>query len=342
MATKPLIMFFKAIKCNNSFFPNYNSSGLVSIKEDSTLPEVFEKLITNRILSVPVVNNEDKVVSLFSMLDLVCYFVNEFSEEQLKGLNSKKTSEFFFHYSTLKERKSELLSERTLNVCKKEIKDFQNLDPLFTIEDGVDVFEAIKILVKSGAHRVVVHNKKDGKLTGLITQSRILEFIGTSILDTVDEASQSIAELNLGLKRVISIDEKDMAINAFKLMNEKKISAVAVVDESGVLIGNISANDLKLVGYNLEYFSYLSRPTREYLLWVNDQSSKTSIRSQILLQEKQSDRDLLAITCNVDNTLAFVIKSLNLYHVHRLYIIDKDRRPIGVISIHDILEKLFK
>jgi len=105
MATKPLIMFFKAIKCNNSFFPNYNSSGLVSIKEDSTLPEVFEKLITNRILSVPVVNNEDKVVSLFSMLDLVCYFVNEFSEEQLKGLNSKKTSEFFFHYSTLKERK---------------------------------------------------------------------------------------------------------------------------------------------------------------------------------------------------------------------------------------------
>jgi len=39
---------------------------------------------------------------------------------------------------------------------------------------------------------------------------------------------------------------KAPAIQAFKMMSQNRISGMAVVDDEGVLIGNISASDIKL------------------------------------------------------------------------------------------------
>jgi len=342
--TDGLLNFFKSLKCTHPFFPS-TTSNIVSVSKDTKIVQVFEKLINNRILSVPVLNKDGEVVSVFSMLDFVNHFVNNFNEEELKGLNTKKTSEFFFHYTDLKEKKREVLSERTAQVIDKEVQEIQTLDPVYTVEEGTNILEAIKILVQSRAHRVVVVDRKNGKLTGLITQSRLLEFLGT-MLNSIKEADNTIKKLDLGVNQVITIHENKIAVSAFKLMKEHKISAVAIVNDEGVLMGNISANDLKLVGYDLAYFSYLSRPVREYLQWINDVelelSPNTSIRSQMFLQQQKKDKNLGLVVCTPENTLSFVIKTLNFYHIHRLYIVDDDRRPIGVISIHDILEKIFK
>jgi len=308
------------------------------------IPEVFEALIKNRILSVPVLDNDGKPVFIFSMMHLVNHFVHEFSESELQHLNSKKTSDFFLHYSQLKEKKAGVLSERASQILDTEMKELKHLDPVHLVKEGADILEAVRIFVTARAHRVVVVNPNQ-QLVGLITQSRILQFVET-VLNLIKESDCSLKELNFGFKDVCSINEHQMAISAFKLMREKKISAVAVVNDNGELVGNISANDLKLVGYDLAYFSYLSRPIREYIQWVNDveleQTPQTSIRSQVLLHQPKSNKDLVTIACVKEDTFSFVIKALNFYRIHRMYIVDKDKRPIGVISIHDVLEKIFK
>lgn len=73
-----------------------------------------------------------------------------------------------------------------------------------------------------------------------------------------DAIQKTIAEINLGTKPVISVNENTPAIETFRLMDNKKISSVAVVDANGTFVGNTSASDLKVKCLNLSLISSFS------------------------------------------------------------------------------------
>jgi len=163
-------------------------------------------------------------------------------------------------------------------VLKKELKEIESLDPVYSVNDEAELLKVLKIMVDSKAHRVMVQDQETGKLNGLITQSRLLEFIETT-LHSIRERDQTLSDLNLGFKEVASVNEKNMALTAFKQMTEKvkimapadskslffflagckRVSAVAVVNNEGTLVGNISVNDLK-VGKCLFISTFADRP----------------------------------------------------------------------------------
>lgn len=58
--------------------------------------------------------------------------------------------------------------------------------------------------------------------------------------------SKTVQELGLGLKEVLTIREDQNAFEAFRLIHAKKVLGIAVVDNNGVLTGNISASDLRV------------------------------------------------------------------------------------------------
>jgi len=334
-----VIHFLKSIKCSNPFFPNI-SSHLVTVDKDAKIMDAFQKIINHKILSVPVVDKNSMPVAVFSMLDLTNHFVNMFKEEDLKGMNSKRTFDLFSSWIDLKEKRNELLHEKVSEVLHKELTQMEILDPMCTIEEGASLFDAITMLVDSKARRALVCHQETGKLTGVITQSRLLEFIGL-VQHSLNEEAQTVEYLNLGTKEVVTVRDTDMSIRAFTLMKEKKISAVAVVNEQGKLVGNMSSDDLKLVGYDFSYFTYLAGSVNEYLSWTYNTElahSRFTIRNQI----QQKTGEPILVTCTKSNTLGFVIRTLNYYRVHRLYIVDEGYKPIGVISIHDVLEKIIK
>ena len=54
-------------------------------------------------------------------------------------------------------------------------------------------------------------------------------------------------------------------MEAFKAMHKHGISAVGVVDDNGLLVGNISNTDLKVIGHNASLMSHLYLPITEFL-----------------------------------------------------------------------------
>ncbi len=72
-------------------------------------------------------------------------------------------------------------------------------------------------------------------------------------------AQQSIKDLGLGSKSVISVNEDEKAFTAFRLMlkhvqtlftnQSKKISAVGVLNSAGMLVGTLSVTDFKVIFY---------------------------------------------------------------------------------------------
>jgi len=126
------------------------------------------------------------------------------------------------------------------------------------------------------------------------------------------------------------------------------VSGIAVVNDAGILVGNISVNDIKLINFDLSYFNLLTLSVKEYLQKLKEfRESKikppfrpTSIQSY-LFQNIGNPEDMPSVvTCLPNSALAEVVKLITFYRVHRVYIVDNRETPrsLGIIALHDILE----
>eukprot|EP01108_Squamamoeba_japonica_P003567 TRINITY_DN2874_c0_g1_i1.p2 TRINITY_DN2874_c0_g1~~TRINITY_DN2874_c0_g1_i1.p2 ORF type:complete len:207 (-),score=132.58 TRINITY_DN2874_c0_g1_i1:62-682(-) len=98
---------------------------------------------------------------------------------------------------------------------------------------------------------------------------------------------------------------------------------VGVVDDNGVLVGNVSAWDLKfcnhhsLVSFSLPLLSFLK-----------------SVRAKMMAPE-----DYL-VTVKLSSTVGSLLKKFAENHVDRIYVVDDDGKPIGVVSNAELLRVL--
>jgi len=112
-----------------------------------------------------------------------------------------------------------------------------------------------------------------------------------------------------------------------------------VIDEHGHVAGNISVNDLKLLDFDLKFLNMLGLPVKEYLEVLNEQTvhqEHAPVRIASLRRFlKNASRPVL--TCSLDDTLAGVVYTMNHYNVHRIFVVNVLGKPIGVLSMLDLL-----
>lgn len=304
-----LFEFLDSIKTQSPLFPN-NFGNVLTVEKDAPLSEAFQKLIEHRILSIPVVDTDGKLLSLLTLKDLVCYIVVTFTDDDFKG-----------------RKFSEMLAKKE-EFQKKKVADVKDsIETMHTIDAAETVLAAVKLMINKNAHRVVV--TEEGKPKNLITQSRILKLVSV-LLDALPIKGKTVQQLKLGLKPVVTISHKSSARQAFKLMVEKHVSATAVVDDKGALCGNLSVRDIKEIGFQAEYFEWFNEEIKVYL---------NNIRLMDRNRNIPEGQDPVRVTLNT--TFEGVVKALTFYNIHRIYVVDSDNRPIGVISIGDVMSRLF-
>lgn len=118
-------------------------------------------------------------------------------------------------------------------------------DKIFALKRTSSLKEAIKLMMEYNAHRILVLGDQ-GQLINIITQSRIMRLL-TLVIDNLQVCAVPVADLGIAVKQVVSVREDEMACDAFQKMKQNHISAVAVVNARGQLIGNISASDVKVM-----------------------------------------------------------------------------------------------
>jgi CBS domain-containing protein len=193
--------------------------------------------------------------------------------------------------------------------------------PFRPVRRSSSLMDAAKALATQ-VHRVPVLDEGSKKCVYIISQSSIISFLIQHKAAFRDEWKQSIASLSLGLCQVISITTEATAWTAFKLLEVSGVSGVAVVDGSGKLVGNTSAKDLKLFMLDRGSLS-LDQLIMEYL-------------SAIRQREMQ---DVRHPSCSVQlsASIGHVIELMSATKYHRVFVVDKEARPIGVLSVTDIL-----
>eukprot|EP00051_Salpingoeca_urceolata_P026321 m.476868 g.476868 ORF g.476868 m.476868 type:complete len:313 (-) comp20684_c0_seq1:154-1092(-) len=287
---------------------------IITIDAQASVVEGFKVLVKNKILSVPVYDADKKTfIGFFDVSDFATFAV-DVVENQREDVPMEfcDLQELVRVVSTIHPKKlGDVLGEKPAD------KGFQSVAP------GTSLEEVLRLL-SDGLHRVPVVNDK-GKIVKIVSQSAVTKFLeqhaSSGLLKTC--GSKTVAESDLGRQDVVTISQNDPAIGAIKLLLEKEISGCVVVDEEGVAVTSLSLSDLRTA---------VSGPPFKF----------NNITALELVQHSRSldgacERPAI-VQVHRDTTLRQVVGRLAATGLHRVYVLDAESKPAGVISLKDVLK----
>lgn len=180
--------------------------------------------------------------------------------------------------------------------------------------------QAVETLLLKRVHRLPVIDQVSGNPLHIITHKRILKFLHINLYHLPSPAfmGQLIRDIPIGTYGdVCTIRSDQSIITGLRMFLEKRVSALPVVDASGVLEDIYSKFDVIHLAV-----------TRTYHLLDRNISEALEERPEKLGQ---------VITCSKHDTLQNVIDLFNTHEVHRLVVVDAHRRVEGIVSLSDIL-----
>ncbi|PSC67382.1 E3 ubiquitin-ligase [Micractinium conductrix] len=364
---------------------------VVNIKDSASVDQTLRVLAAHRILSAPVVvgnsgeagvpppagaDKAPEVCGFIDIRDLLSSFLHEID---LKALADAKML-----------KRMRILEEQGARFAGKCIKDLRSLgsDGWFypqhaaestslreIIHDGFLHPKETKRSVFGGTRsRQVVHRlalfDAEGHLSHVISQSDVIKYLYDHIDEMGPLAEASITKIGFVKGQVISVRPETPALDAMVLMEEKSISAVAVVNAQGAIIGNFSISELRTI--MAEHFGSLALPVGEFLALEHgteyagyaipssgsSPSSSNAADELKRIEDTQahkfaSDRSMrrreshpgyevgqTLITCSPNASLHEVLDKIVANRLHRVYVCNEQLMPCGVVTLTDILHKL--
>ncbi|MCD6551357.1 CBS domain-containing protein, partial [Thermotoga sp.] len=125
------------------------------------------------------------------------------------------------------------------------VKDFMTKNPI-TIAPETSFSEALKLMKQNKIKRLIV--MKDNKIVGIVTEKDLL-YASPSKVTTLNiwELHYLLSKLKIEeimTKNVITVNENTPIEDAARIMEEKDISGLPVVDGTGNLVGVITQTDI--------------------------------------------------------------------------------------------------
>eukprot|EP01133_Synstelium_polycarpum_P007335 gene7335-8541_t len=189
----------------------------------------------------------------------------------------------------------------------KSVK-FQRLAPSATL------FSAFETLSKSGVNRIAVVDADD-EILDIVTQFDLIHWLHENLDKMGSKRTESIKNIGASNQYVMSVLKEEQVIDALKLIKIMAVGGVAVINDDGILVGNLSGRDIKKIGKKGEHWKLLFSPVIDFV-----------------------DRE--PIVCTDNDTIEDVIKIFVSKNVHRVYIVDDDFKTMGVITLRDIIREI--
>lgn len=347
---------------------------LLILRDTATVEQALKMLARHKILAAPVVLASEyspeaqwpcdvganDILGFVDIRDILSSFLHDIRADELIRMKLLQRMRLLeergqaFAASQIKNLKQlggdgDFLHITQAKVCLMELVLYGLLDPQ---RRAMHAGEFVNDVV----HRVALFDAA-GRITNIISQTDILRFMLKHKEKLGDILDLTVAGLGFVGKKVEAVHPEMSALEAMNLMNKKKISALVVVDGNKKVIGNFSISDMRTI--MSEHFGALSLPVGEFLALehgtefmgyarVQDEGVVGSVGHRFVTDRVARARPRTPgeevgqkmLLCTPDWTLLQVMESLVGNRIHRLYVVDPEERPIGVITCTDILRKI--
>jgi len=296
---------------------SFPSAKEITIVKSTHLPvEGFKLLVDNNILSAPVYDvKENKFTGFLDIKDLVSFVV--FVDDDQNSDAPQNLQDLIMHGCKLYQ----------VPVDGVTCTYLSRRNAFHAVKASESLLKVCQILAK-GVHRVPVVDDA-GNVVNIISQSMIVQFLAKNLEHLGPDFKKTIAELNLGTHPVVCVKHDTSAIETFRLMDNRKISGVAVIDDTGRFVGNTSASDLKMFMKTLS-LETLKLPIVQFL--------------KMIRQESVDDIASPAMGLASTETVEVAVGKLAVTKIHKLFVADDNDgyKPRAVVSITDVLRLLLK
>jgi CBS domain-containing protein len=288
-----------------TIIPRWES--LIIARSTDTISTVFSRLIDNKIFSMPMLDvATNKYIAFVDLFDILAYVV------EVLQLPIDKDEAWVLS--------SQFQNTSAITLVGRSTRSSWNL-----IAEEAPLQHAINQLQR--VHRLAVVDSQ-GNLTAMVTQYRVGRWLANRSDWVIgDLATMTVEDFRLGYKStgVVTVNETDRPVDAFMKMYNQDVSGVAVLDNMGSVVGNISVSDLKEIGYNGGMFKKLYGTVKEFL----NRKTYVGLHVPILVWVDRYD------------TIKKVLETFRDYRVHRIYYVSSGfHRPLGVITFSDIMAML--
>jgi len=299
-------------KVKDLFRENYLYDSLLYINEKTTIEECLNLLVSKNILAVPIYDqSKQQFIGIIDFYQIMTWMG-------------------FVAYTPDGEMSLEMLQQKVnlmqpaanlLGVTGKQESD--DINSLWVLNANDSFKDPLEYLGK-GIYRILVtsEDQTDIQHIKMVTQTDLTRFIlkNWEKFDNWKNCTLNDPK-TVGirfLKKVFTISSTEPAIKAFQKMRLKQVNALAVVNDKGVLIDTLSDADLRgFTGSNLQN---LFVPVKD---WIGQVTGHGGVTRKV-------------VTCHSMDSLHSVIESIVNKKIHRVWIVDEEHKPIGVVSMTDV------
>jgi len=269
-----------------------------------------------------VLNSQGAITGQLDLIDLVVFLVHlaKKSQEVLVGLGVIAEHEAI-NFSDIHVDKQIHDLFQSYDVSQA-IANFSKRNPIKVVNSGQRLRDIATELITN--HRVSVITTANQSIANYITQSDLIKFVMKNKTIYADKATKTVKELMLGTQGVISVHDYDYVIDALKQVAIRGITAVAVVNPEGKLVGDVGAHDIRLVNPGTAAFM-------EHLI----------MKLKVFLTKAEGKSSAAPIVVSPSTTLEQVITLLEENKAHRVFITE-DGKPTGIISLGDVIKCLLQ
>jgi len=289
------------------------------VEDEDILLTLMEKMKKHNITSLPVRDTRTKkFLGIVDVLDLTTYAITKFSTLHRQAYESYQQMESF---------------------AKTKVKylfDLSGRNKWITLNERRPFGELVKALSDRHTHRVGIINDR-GEVVGLVSQSAVVRFFYANRRNLDEKFHVVLSEkvedwYHVHQQRLFTINQNAHVYDAFRKIWELQVTGLAVVDESGHLVANISASDIKRTRYYPiigQMVKDLYKPIKEFLR-IPEPGKMFKRKDHIPFFVHKGETMEKALEIIVEN------------NVHRVFVTDGTAKPIAVISLCDILRKFWE
>jgi len=275
----------------------YDQKELISIDSKATIKEALALLNEKKILSCPIWDDEKK---------RFCGLVTIW--DIMVSLVRPLSWETF-------PREGASLNSPLTDIMGGEGDAFFVFEPTQTVETILEPFAV-------GIHRIFVHAKDDktNKPTlRVLSQSDLIKFLGKNQDKLQHLMKEQVGDLDfkIGEKYPMTIRQDQPAIKGFQTMAMNGLSALPIIDNDGKIVATLSVSDVR--GLDEKTLPLIEKPALTFLM------------------EKYGENNIKNFVAPPSANLGEVFLMLLNNSIHRVWVVDDDQKPLGIISLSDVI-----
>jgi len=280
--------------------------------------KAIEILLKNKVRAAPVMEN-NKFIGVLDLRDTVKFALQSYKKSQDNGSTNNNNNDD----SNANKNKALQWLAMSPQITTQSLKYLSRMRQFKTVYNN-ESLKDLMILLAKGAHIVGVINKADNKLVTILTQGQLFQQIykvwGKSVKANIQLSK--LQKYKYITSPVKCIKNTSKAYDAFETMSQLNLSGLAVINDEGKIIHNTSATDIKL--------------------WLIASNTLDETIEQFLISiRKLSLTEKYPITvCNLSDTFGRGMAKLQATKYHRLWIVDTNGKPVGVLALTDIFKFL--